>query len=135
MGCDIHLSFEKKNKSGKWEKIDVQECLIPDDRCYILFSFLANVRTNPDCKTNGQIADRGIPEDCLDKEYFQSEDIHSATHAYLDEILRLPWNEAELDQCYFYLFCKHIIPRLVNFHRTLSNDDEKSIRIIIGFDN
>lgn len=135
MGCDIHLHFEKKYKDGKWETIDINEILMPDDRYYAVFSFLADVRSGSDRQFAGQVASRGLPEDCSKIEYFQCPDIHSVTYAYLDEILNLPWDKANLHECYFFMFCKHTIPRLLSDLRVLSFEEKRNIRIVMGFDN
>lgn len=135
MGCDIHLYFEKKNKEDKWEKIEIDERLLPDDRNYALFSFLSDVRNYWDDKIESQFANRGVPDDSsVDQHFFDCSD-HSITHAYLDEILEAPWKKAELEGCYFQIFCKQILPRLCCFCGILSLEEKKSIRVIIGFDN
>jgi hypothetical protein len=140
MGCDIHLYFEKKNKQGIWEKIEIDERIIPRDRYYHLFSFLADVRSYGEFKCEPQFANRGIPKDSscpgLDDE---SEDFwigdHSFTHAYLDEILESPWEKYELQDSYFIIFCEYVLPRLCCFCGVLSKEEEKNIRVIMGFDN
>ena len=135
MGCDIHLHFEKKNKQGKWEKIDFTECLEPDDRHYRLFSFLADVRSDKSYSIQGVFKDRGFPEDsCIDQDFIDCCD-HSRTYAYLDEILKAPWEKAGLEGCYFQIFCEQIIPRLCSFCGILSKEEKENIRVIIGFDN
>src|SRR5579859_3080087 len=110
MGCDIHLYFEKKNKQGIWEKIQIDERILPDDRYYKLFSFLADVRNywgvDGNEKIEPQFSDRGIPDDSSlsgteTAEIFMGD--HSFTHAYLDEILRAPWGPPGLEDCYFII--------------------------------
>ncbi len=138
MGCDIHLYFEQKDKNGKWKEIEFPECIVPNDRRYGLFSFLANVRNNESWNITPQFPDRGIPDDTsMPKE--ETDDFwigdHSFTYAYLDEILKSPWKEAELDHCYFKIFCEYVIPRLCSFCGSLSKEEERNIRVIIGFDN
>ena len=137
MGCDIHLYFEQKNKEGKWEKLVIDKRLLPDDRHYLLFAFLANVR-NYGYGIEPQFADRGIPEDTsmprTETDDFWIGD-HSFTHAYLDEILAAPWEDENLEGCYFQVFCEDILPRLCSFCGLLSKEEEKNIRVIMGFDN
>ena len=139
MGCDIHLYFEKKNKNGQWEEIQIDERLIPDDRSYGTFAFLANVRNYDEFKITPQFADRGIPDDTSlpetdgDDMYWLGD--HSYTHAYLDEILNAPWGEAELEGCYFQVFCEYILPRICSFCVILSDEEKRNIRVIMGFDN
>ncbi len=142
MGCDIHLCFEKKNKQGIWEEIEIDERILPDDRHYALFSFLADVRNywgvDGNEKIEPQFADRGIPQysSCPKEEdgtYYLGD--HSFTHAYLDEILKAPWKENELERCYFIIFCQYVLPRLCCFCGILSKEEERNIRVIMGFDN
>lgn len=137
MGCDIHLYFEKKLKNGNWERIYFPECIEPNDRNYPLFTFLADVRNYSDTLIIPQFAGRGIPDDTSmpkNEDDFYIGD-HSFTHAYLNEILEAPWQEYDLEVCYFYIFCEYFIPRLISFCGSLSKDEEKNIRVIIGFDN
>ncbi len=135
MGCDIHLLFEKKNPLGIWEKIEIGEKLLPDDRIYSLFGFLAGVR---DHDQTPQFEDRGIPLDASiqdpDTEDFWLGD-WGYTYAYLDEILDAPWEEAGLDNCYFHIFCREVLPRLAFAYGIMSNEDKRSVRVIMGFDN
>lgn len=130
MGCDIHLYFEQK-KDGKWRRIEIDKLLVPDNRNYQLFGFLAGVR---DYIITPQFAERGIPEDTSMPCDFWIGD-HSYTYAYLDEILQAPWEQYELQDCYFYIFCAHVIHRLTSFCGSLSIEEERNIRVIIGFDN
>lgn len=131
MGCDIHLWFEQKNKLGTWDEMDIPENLIPDDRDYDVFAFLANVRGTSDY---GPICEgRGIPEDSSSpmKEH---DDYHSFTHVYLDEILNARWREEELDHRYFYIFFAYVLPRLMSCC-WINNQEARNIRIIMGFDS
>jgi hypothetical protein len=139
MGCDIHLYFEKKNNQGKWEKIEIDERLLPDDRDYQVFSFLAGVRNYwKEFQIEPQFADRGIPEDSScpigETNNFWIGD-HSFTHAYLNEILVAPWSTYLLDECYFIIFCAYVLPRLCSFYIFLTKEEERNIRVIMGFDN
>lgn len=136
MGCDIHLHFEQKNKEGKWEEIEFDHRLEPDDRYYDVFCFLAGVRGNPEM-IEPQFKGRGIPEDSSCEKFFcHDEDIHSCTHAYLDEILKAPWEHAGLDKCDFYIFCEYILPKLCTATGWgLNTEQERNVRVIIGFDN
>ncbi len=134
MGCDIHLYFEKK-VNGKWEKIKVDERLQPDDRNYRLFGFLAGVRGT--C-FEPQFVGRGVPDDTSlpgtdTRDYYLGD--HSYTYAYLDELLKAPWKEAELEECYFNVFCQYVLPRLSGWCGFLSDEEERNIRILMGFDS
>lgn len=131
MGCDIHLHFERKNEKGQgWHKIEIPEELIPRDRDYLVFSFLAGVRGG-----EGNFSQRGIPQDsCIEKEFVKLMD-HSHTHAYLDEILQAAWENTSLDKCYFYIFCLYVLPRMLSHTGYLSQQEKRDIRVIMGFDN
>ena len=134
MGTDIHLYFEKKNKdSGKWEEIEVDERLFPDQRYYELFSFLADVRYHADIKSGFE--DRGLPSDSIAIEHLNDTYIHSQTYFYLDELKKAPWKEAELDESYFYIFCAYILPKLAYDYGIMSDEDKRNVRVIMGFDN
>ncbi len=136
MGCDIYLYFERKNPEGKWEQIMIPEKLVPEDRNYELFAFLADVRNSSGI--TAQFADRGIPadstcpinpQDCM---WFGDSRF---TYAYLDEILKAPWKKVKLDRCYFYVFCYYVLPRLFHFGGYLDAEEERNIRVIMGFDS
>ena len=133
MGCDIHLYFEKKNKHGEWEELEVDPRLIPDDRNYRLFGFLAGVRND---EIPPQFERRGIPEDTsLPKgENGYGLGDHDFTHAYLDEILDAPWKEYELEWSDFYIFCFNTLPKLL-YGIGFSKLDERNVRVLIGFDS
>lgn len=60
MGCDIHAVFQKKTKDGCWE--DVQS-LWDQDRCYLLFAWLGDVRNMGGIKSLS--SRRGIPGDFI----------------------------------------------------------------------
>ena len=132
MGCDIHLYIEKKGVNG-WEELPIAEELIPDERDYEVFSFLAGVRGN-----NGEhFADRGIPEDSSiptgDDDFWLGD--HSYTYAYLDEILSAPWEEAGLQWRYFPIFCEYVLPRLDTRFGWYGDEEKRDIRILMGFDS
>lgn len=134
MGCDIHLYFEKKNEDNTWEAIEIDPRLIPDDRNYAVFGFLAGIR---DDEVEPQFAGRGIPLDTSlpskkNGDFYIGD--FGFTYAYLDEILSAPWKENELDQCEFYAFCMHVLPKMVT-SLPLSIEEERNVRVIMGFDN
>lgn len=133
MGCDIHLHFEKKNKEGKWEPIVIDKKLIPDDRNYDVFTFLAGVRGS----FEGFFPRRGFPEGttaCVEETLDSWMGEHSFTHAYLDEILKAPWKEYQLDGCYFHIFCDEVLPRLVCEYGSCNYEEQRNIRVVMGFD-
>lgn len=143
MGCDIHLYIEKKVR-GKWVPIKIDERLIPNERNYRLFAFLANVRGQ-----GGHFADRGFPDDTSWKESKGDDDYiddylgdHSFTYAYLDELYNAPWRELDdpedeirLLDCYFCSFIFQVLPRLLKDSGWLNLEERKDIRILMGFDN
>jgi len=135
MGCDIHLHFEKKNDQGKWEMIEVPYCLLPKDRDYSVFYFLAGVRYASDCVCEPQFPLRGLPEDscALSNDDFFSD--HSTTYAYIDEILHAPWEKVGLHCRYFYVFCEYVLPRLINEWGYWGALDKREVRVIMGFDS
>ena len=137
MGCDIHLYFEKKNKEGTWEKIEIDDRLLPDDRDYELFAFLADVRNGKQLESpfanRGLPTDRSISGDDHDETLWLGD--HSFTYAYLDEILKAPWEKSGLQYCYFHLFCLSILPRLMNRCGFFLREEMRNIRVIMGFDS
>ena len=134
MGCDIHLLFEMKNLDGKWEQIPIDERLIPSDRNYGVFGFLADVRTRNDIES--QFAGRGIPPDSLFENVINTLDYHSHTFAYLDEILNAPWERYELNDSYFYIFCRYILPKLASEkYYELHPVKYRDVRVIMAFDS
>lgn len=132
MGCDIHLHFEKKNSAGVWEKLHVPEALIPDDRDYRVFTFLAGVRPTDGIKP--QFALRGIPKDSSVLRSYFGDDYHSFTYATFLEIMDAPWERWGLNETYFYIFCCYVFPR-VCASGVFSNEEERNIRIVMGFDS
>jgi hypothetical protein len=130
MGSDIHLHIEKKNKEGRWEAFPIDELLLPDDRDYEVFAFLAGVRGYSKW---GKIQDRGFPGD---SEVNQADlGDHSFTHATLYELIHAPWKKANLEESYFCIFCRYVLPRFVDKGWCVSDDDKKKVRILIGFDS
>ncbi len=138
MGCGIHLWFEQKKPDGKWERIEIDERIEPDDREYRVFAFLANVRNYEEFRIEPQFENRGIPSDSLcrsgdyDDNFWLGD--HGYTHVYLDELLNAPWKEVDLEECYFHVFCRYIIQRIIKRYY-LSEEEKRNIRVIIGFDN
>lgn len=148
MGCDIHLYFERK-VSDKWQKIEIDKRILPRDRNYTLFAFLANVRNYGEFIVTPQFAGRGIPDDtsfpCKDGFPIETEEQwlgdHSFTYAYLDEILNAPWHIKEgdivdcLSNCYFRTFHEQVLPKLVGTYGWIYDEEKRNIRVIMGFDN
>lgn len=130
MGTDIHLYIERQI-DGKWQSVEVDERLIPNDRNYDLFQFLADVRGG--CSIEPQFPDRGIPADTSLTHWLGD---HGFTYAYWDEILHAPWDEYEnLKACYFRVFFDYVLHRLIFHSCVIDALDQRLLRIIIGFDS
>lgn len=120
------------NEKGIWEKIELPEWLIPNDRCYELFGLIAGVKRTINIES--LFPGRGIPLDSSCPVYFRELHIHSKTYFMLSELKTKNWHFYRLDFSYFRIFFEHVLPRF--FISRLSKDHEKSkIRIIIGFHN
>lgn len=129
MSCDIHLHFERRI-DGQWKEIPIDDCLMPTDRNYEVFGFLAGVRGS----LNGVFSDRGLPLDCSDNTFGYSSDYFAHTYAYLDEILNAPWKRYNLENAYFYIFCRHVLPRLCSPDTIELNDLEcRDVRVLMAF--
>ena len=148
MGCDIHLYAEKKIDEKwvclnplMWDVYDrkpykhrtVEQFNI--ERSYVLFGFLANVRT---LQEKGFGEAKGFPKDVSKeiKEKYEEWglDAHSASYLTLKEL-----NEKFADtsiKSYFDFFYKDIIENILEYHNidTL-HKDENDIRIVFWFDN
>lgn len=132
MGCDIHLYFEKRNEEGKWEKLEISEFLVPEDRNYALFGQLAGIRGYPD-EGEPWFQERGLPDDYSANKYLGD---YGITYATVGEILNCPWERDELELCYFCIFFHHVLCRLVNNGLGIYKKDQKeNIRVIMGFDS
>lgn len=134
MGTDIHLYIEKKDIDDQWEEVKIDERLMPDDRSYLLFYFLAGIRYS-DFEIEAQFPARGIPYDssALKDDLYLGE--HSFTYAYLHELLALDWKKAGLENCYFLNFFKNILTRLISGYVDYSPEQHNNIRITMGFDS
>lgn len=131
MSTDIHLHFERK-LDEKWQEIEIDDVLIPNDRHYELFGFLGSVRGSID----GVFSHRGVPDDSTANTLRDHPDFYSHSFAYLDEILNAPWQRYHLQDTYFYAFCRHVLPRLCAGDYTGLTDLEcRDIRIIFAFSN
>lgn len=129
MGSDINLRFEHKNEHGSWYAFHIPDYLMPDERDYELFGFLAGVR---DKTIEPQFEGRGIPDGST---WDDHPDFHSHTHAYLDEILAAPWKKVGLQRRYFFIFCEYILPRIVFNRCVFTNLEARNVRIVMAFDD
>jgi len=143
MGTDIHFFIEKKMKdSKKWKKVDIPDYLIPDERDYVMFGFLANVR-NGSSFLDGQSFSsplfpyRGWPSDSCYKEGY---DWHSHTYFTWKEINEIydkilistdPQVKALQDR-YFFIFFRYVLDRIFIFPWQIREED---VRILICFDS
>lgn len=131
MGCDIHLYIEQKQRDGTWKEVEIDDRLLPDDRDYNIFGFLAGVY-NRDFPA--QFEARGMPNDSSIPNQDAVGDF-GFTYAYLDELLAAQWEAAGLEECYFKIFCKYVLPRLCCSCGFCNDEEKRNIRIIMGFDN
>lgn len=133
MGTDIHLYTEHRVKE-KWQKIKVDGSILPDDRNYRLFAFLANVRNFGDITP--QFESRGIPSDTS---YIENDEDwigdYGLTYAYVDEIINAPWEDVGLQDCYFKIFYERILPRIINEYPWCDKEQLRNVRVLMGFDN
>lgn len=130
MGTDIHLFIERKVK-GVWERVEIPEELMPDDRDYGLFGVLAGIRSE---EYEGLFRERGIPEDTCYKEELGFEEYHSQTYAYVDEISRVDWDMFDDVGGYFGVFFEYVLPRLIDCGY-LTELEKRDIRVCMCFDN
>lgn len=134
MGCDIRFYFERK-EGGLWKQIEVDPRLVPNDRNYDLFYFLAGIRYPVECDLDSVFEGRGFPREssfALDSDEMK-EQVY--TYAYLDEILSVPWKEAGLADNYFPVFFREVLPRILDEWGCLNFEQKRSIRVIMGFSN
>ena len=119
MGTDIHFYVEKKI-GDKWEKIEVDERLIPDDRNPDLFD---------EIQEHDDLLGRGLPVDTsFDKDdNFIGE--WGVTYFYLDEAGSFDFNYIN---SYFNAFFESILPRICGCNSLL---DMRNVRVLVGFDN
>ena len=125
MGTDIYIELEQR-VNNLWKPLEIDAALMPDDRYYNVFNFLSDLKL----VNEGIFTNRGIPFDTSVN--INKLGDYGHTYAYVDEILAAPWKENGLEDCYFFAFFKHILPRLVpcDFF-----EDQRNIRAVWGFDN
>ena len=87
MGCDIHFNVEKQDASGKWRSATPKNLYI--GRNYLLFGYLAGVRSNVDPK----FPPRGFPTDASAKVQANYKkwagDAHTASYLTLEELIEI----------------------------------------------
>jgi len=128
MGTDINLHFERRIEN-KWQKIEIPENLMPHERDYEVFGFLAGIRCHD---FEPQFESLGIPPDSC---FVDESGTFGQTYAYLDEIIRAPWRKNGLQFRYFPIFCSHVLPRLVKDSPMFSQEEERNIRCVMSFDD
>ncbi len=124
VGCDIHVFVEKTNPTtGEWESFEMDERLLPDERHYDLFGFLSDVRS---FVTDDPVMNPGWPCDTVQED---SMDYHSRGYEYLNVLTKIRWKTKDYDftRTYFYVFIKHILPRLCEV-------DLRDVRILVAYD-
>lgn len=126
MSTDIHIHIEER-KDNKWEKVEIPENFLPNDRDYELFGFTEGLRVRT---FEPQFEGRGIPKgSCFEDD----PNFHNHTYAYLDEIDKAPWTKAGLQFRYFPIFFSHVLPRLMKDSFIFSDEEKRNIRVVMAF--
>jgi hypothetical protein len=100
MGCDIHITYQRKVKD-KWENAYPEGTPL-DSRDYGIYGFLANVRNYSDVKPISE--QRGLPDDYVpdEDEYSLSNlynvNIHSCSWLSIDELLNFDYDQMTEDR-------------------------------------
>lgn len=139
MGCDIH-PYAEVRINGRWTRSLAK---IPDDRDYIAFAFLADVRNY---KTDPPItpvsSPRGLPDDCvtIDNGLSYHDHVrvwlgyHSLSWLTLAELkaadLTVP---VTLDETKPLYLAAPLLPRIIMALSELGSPDD--VRLIFGFDS
>lgn len=153
MGCDIHVYTEyklhsDKYGSGKWINIDNWECELDflqvnsfyDDRSYLLFAMLADVRNENEITPI--IKPRGLPSDMSWGTRYgmtsYDDDLHSYSHLKLSEIRKYLLGLGNDDLSVVMKntlsdFIDKLAAHVIEKGYTVENED--SIRIVFGFDS
>jgi hypothetical protein len=125
MGCDIHINIEKK-VNGQWFWHGDKNL---DERRYIRFAVLANVRNNDNIKCISE--PKGFPIDASfqTKESFDywSGDLHSSSFLTLLEL-----KDYEGDNKHVLSDIVHVLSEMQLENEMRINDDD--IRIVFWFD-
>lgn len=150
MGCDIHFYVEKKD-GDKWVSADKwtpsrwdgslevkHEDSFYDDRNYILFSVLADVRNFRDTRINPISEPRGVPDDATqevrDAVFFYGD--HSHSWLLVSEIEAYDWNQDIEDNGSSFNIkdrCMKFLEETLSRMKALGDSDK--VRCVFGFDN
>ena len=154
MGCDIHCNLEyRRNKESDWYDIDLykkNEYFGEDDepeywkvslyngRSYFLFGLLAGVR-NYSVEPISQ--PRGVPDDVSEsiKEYYNKwgDDAHTPSWYTLYELksAQKTLDERVLQELIDAIELRYLQSENYRYNKTLTEDEEKRIRLVFWFDN
>jgi hypothetical protein len=135
MGCDIHLSVEKKQADGSYEQVDLELSYF-DNRNYDFFGWLANVRNY--CGVMDPIAaHRGIPEnspafEMVKRSYYY----HSGSWVSVNELLTVCYEDT-------FVYSRGAKPERITYRELLGEDYFKDLeamrkssvdRVVFWFD-
>ncbi len=154
MGCDIHCNLEyRRNTESDWYDIDLYKknkyfgeddepeywrVSLYNERSYFLFGLLAGVR-NYSVEPISQ--PRGIPGDVCEsiRESFESwnEDAHTPSWYTLHELKRAQktLDERVLQELIDAMELRFFQSENYRYNKTLTEDEEKRIRLVFWFDN
>lgn len=153
MGCDIHVYTEYKLRSekyelNKWINIDNWECELDflqvdsfyDDRSYLLFAMLADVRNEREVAPISK--PMGLPKDMSWGTTYgmtsYDDDLHSYSHLKLSEMRKYLLGLGNDDLSVVMKntlsdFIDKLVAHVIEKGYTVENED--SIRIVFGFDS
>ena len=127
MGSDIHIHVGKKT-GDEWIPIALESSLLPDDRHYEVFGYIANVRN---FEPQAKFPDRGLPQGST-APFGEKEVYHSHTYFYYDEFLNLRCVPKSVKNSYFFVFFEHVLPRFLG-NQYLTLEAKRDIRIVLAF--
>lgn len=156
MGCDIHCNLEyRRNNQSNWYDIDLyqrnkyfgsdedeieefEKIRLYTKRSYFLFGLLAGVRN---IMVEPIKQPRGIPEDVTEsvKKFYNNmgKDAHTPSWYTLYELKRAQktLNEECLQELIDCVELRYIQVENYGYKKTLTEDEEKNIRLVFWFDN
>ena len=154
MGCDIHCNLEyRRNDKSAWYDIDLYKkniyfgkddepeywrVSLYNERSYFLFGLLAGVR-NYEVEPISQ--PRGIPDDVSEsiKECYNKwgNDAHTPSWYTLYELKKAQntLDEQVLQELIDAIELRYIQSENYGYKKTLTEDEEKRIRLVFWFDN
>lgn len=155
MGCDIHCNLEyRRNTKSAWYDIDLYKknkyfgedesnepeywkVALYNERSYFLFGLLAGVRNR---MVEPIKQPRGIPEDVSESVkncYEKYTDYHTPSWYTLYELKRAQktLDELVLQELIDAIELRYIQSENYGYKKTLTEDEQKNIRLIFWFDN